>query len=383
MAKKGKKVKKNMQNGGQPYSGGMMLQVGDPNNLENRGISLQGAPLPQPISQAQPINQVQPLQGQVAFSTQNVDPQPQPKKLTFDRVVDALGNVRFTPVFQGNWGSRAQMENYLRNNIPDQYGGIPVDKAQFQFTAQQQIQRDTGQPFSPYYNRTAQNGINFGYGQPVNVSPQYYDPNTWAPAPTDPFPNPQPIGPPQNTRIGNLPSFSTAGINNSIQNSIQSLYQGQIGQPEINQTQGNPVQEAVPSYTPIQGQTSTPVYTEDTGTTSSTASSIAGGVQQVANTVGDVLRTYNRVQNQIIAGGAAIFSGIIPDQHNRRQRTPQLADPTFAYQPQYNNMYQNGGLLPIEQNQPQQVSYLPGEEVELTPEQVKMLKDAGYDFDIL
>lgn len=380
-----------MQNGGQPYSGGMMLQVGDPRNLENRGISLQGAP------QAQPIPQAQPLGGQASFATQNVDPQPrrrQPKKLTFDRVVDASGNTIFTPVFQGDWGSRAQMQQYLQANIPNDYGGIPVDKGNFQFTAQQELQQRTGQPYSPYYNRTAQDGINFGYGQPINVTPQFYDPNAWNPAPTNPFPNPQPVqGNQGQDRIGNLPDFSTGSVNNMLESATSAImnyaqgtppsipsYAGQVGQPEINQLQGQPVQEAVPPYNPIPGQTA---QSSGGPSTSGSSASTVGAIQAGANAVGDVFRGINNVQNQIISGGAALFNGLIPDNHNQRQRSPQLADPTFAYQPQYNNMYQNGGLLPIEQNQPQQVSYLPGEEVELTPEQVKMLKDAGYDFDIL
>lgn len=129
----------------QPYYGGVALQVGDPSSPETRGIGLYE---PSPLL-AQPQTPAQPETGGMSSESQSIDYLNQPRSLSFRNVVTATGQRALAPVFQGNWSSQA-MRRFLDNNIPNDYGGIPVEKQQFQMSQSSDLARRQGQPFSPY-----------------------------------------------------------------------------------------------------------------------------------------------------------------------------------------------------------------------------------------
>lgn len=119
----------------------------------------------------------------------------------------------------------------------------------------------------------------------------------------------------------------------------------------------------------------------DSGYTQSNGS-LAGGIQSGVQAVGGLFSAANNLRNQVILGGGALINGLLPDHHNIRQRSPVMADQTLAYQPQYNNMLENGGNM--QQAGPVvNTAYLKNQVVDLSPEEAANLKKAGYTFSII
>lgn len=156
-----------------------------------------------------------------------------------------------------------------------------------------------------------------------------------------------------------------------------------LQQQPLQQMQSAPYQQLPVDNTPQQAQplTSMPGQANNTDT-GTNYGSVANGIQSGAQAIGGLFSGINDLRNQIILGGGALINGLLPDQHNIRKKAPVLTDQTLSYQPQYNNMLENGGNM----QSPGVVvnnAYNPGDTVDLSPEEVAQLKKAGYTFDIL
>lgn len=131
-------------------------------------------------------------------------------------------------------------------------------------------------------------------------------------------------------------SFNNPFIDNRIWGNNYSQYQ----QP-LPQMQSAPYQQ-LPMQQQMQGQQVDMPQYQDQG---QSYSSIGSGIQSGVQAVGGLFSAANNLRNQVIVGGGALINGLLPDHHNIRQRSPVMADQTLAYQPQYNNMLENGGML--------------------------------------
>lgn len=168
-------------------------------------------------------------------------------------------------------------------------------------------------------------------------------------------------------------SFNNPFIDNRIWGNNYNQYQQPLPQMQSAPYQQLPVQEQ------MQGQQVNMPQYQDQG---QSYSSIGSGIQSGVQAVGGLFSAANNLRNQFIMGGGALINGLLPDHHNIRQRSPVMADQTLAYQPQYNNMLENGGNM--QQGGPVvNTAYLKGQEVELSPDEVANLKKAGYKFDII
>lgn len=201
------------------------------------------------------------------------------------------------------------------------------------------------------------------------------------------IPNPK-IGPPVPPIADNGMQFNNPFVNDQYDayNPFNQYLQNPQGPNPNRQYQPiQPLEQA--SYQPLQYNqqppTATPMQQLQQQQDSNNYGSVASGIQSGVQAAGGIFSGLNNLRNQVIMGGGALINGLLTDQHNVRQKTPILADQTLAYQPQFNNMLENGGNMQQGRGLVVNSSYQPGQEVDLTPEEVANLKVAGYEFDIV
>lgn len=307
----------------EPYTGSVGLQVGNPSSPNTRGIGLYQANTPQPTQpvEPEPINR---SSGYMDYTTRQVTPNlnPTPRSVSFNRVVDSSNNPYFSPILQGDWGSQREIEQFLQRNVPDSYGGIPVDRDSLQMSANQYSRMNQGLAFSPYTNL-----FNFANGGQI----------------------------PENFNYGSTQSYWDY-INQINQNTQDPISQSYIGNqpdiPEINRVQGNPIQEAVPQHTQgitpgSNGVGNSAGAGQAMSQTGLGSGNVIGAAQQVFGTVDGIVRGVTGLNQDLAKGAMHITSALSSELNPRTQKTRSIREAfdTNDYGQGYNRMYKNGGLL--------------------------------------
>lgn len=89
------------------------------------------------------------------------------------------------------------------------------------------------------------------------------------------------------------------------------------------------------SYSPPQSQGNNVPYAQ-----------IAKGIEKGANMAVGALDSYGRFRNNLISGGLSILSGLVPENARRRRQREDSAVVEDSYgRSQYNNMFEEGGVI--------------------------------------
>ena len=92
-------------------------------------------------------------------------------------------------------------------------------------------------------------------------------------------------------------------------------------------------------------------YTPQQPTTGMSAGTVAGGISSIATGIGNVFDVIGDIQRGIITGGSALLNALIPDNNKPKQRALQFVNSQDPYgAQQVNNMYENGGNININPN---------------------------------
>ena len=81
------------------------------------------------------------------------------------------------------------------------------------------------------------------------------------------------------------------------------------------------------------------------GSPTSNYSGAVSGIQQGAQAIGNVIDTIGDIKKGFLKAAPTVLNALLPENHNQRQRAPQMAYNQDPYGRQFNNMFQDGGSV--------------------------------------